>query len=783
MAMVKRMASGVTGLLIAWAANWACAEENQSAPAQSVALEEIVITSEKRPERLADVPVSASVVSNDLLSRSNSSDISDLNKLVPSINLNGSLNGRVPAGIRGISSVSNEATIGLSSGVAFLIDGVPIPSDSVAANQLEDIQSVEVLKGPQATLGGRTAATGVINIVTRGPTSTLTGDMSLTGTNDGEYRVNAFLAGPIAPNLDFSLSAYYNQRDYPIRNIQLDKRTTQDTSGARGKLLYHVTDNLDVTLAGHFGYTRNDGANLIYDYLSPGTTLLVGTGGPPFLSPATLLPGITASPTNQLYSSPARAYALAKDRDASLDIEYRLGDLTLGSITAYQHEVQNNAQDLFAVATFFWNDLTGAPASGAPPFYNLQYITENINQLSQEFKLASPTDRPFSYLLGAFYSNTRVRYGQVRDFLPAFATVDVTPSTSTYDVYARATWKILPQTSLVGGLRYNYDRLSYTDYQLLYTFSFPPPVILPNQFASDSSNSSTVVGDVSLQQQLGKDSMAYFTYARGYSPAAYNTSQAIDTTGTTTSPPRLALVSKETVDHFEIGAKNSFLDRRVTLNVAIFDTKYKNFQIQNFDKASTSINPPLILVAAGEAETRGVEIDSAWAPTSSLRIGLDGAYIRAKFNDYPDAPCFYGTTTSPPGTPTCTQNLAGKPLPNAPRFKLSSNVEQRIPLGFAPLELVLSGNYSYRSAAQMLTDQNPQAVVGAFGILNLAAGVASTSGTSYSVTAFVNNVTDKFYPVDVEDFWSAPWGGTNTVIMQPARDARRYYGLRVNVGF
>jgi iron complex outermembrane receptor protein len=706
-----------------------------------------------------------------------------LNKLVPSVNLNGSLNGRVPAGIRGISSVSNEATIGLSSGVAFLIDGVPIPSDSVAASQLEDVQSVEVLKGPQATLGGRTAASGVINIVTRGPTRTLTGDMSATGTNDGEYRLNGFLAGPLFPDLDFSLSAYYNQRDYPIRNIQLDKRTTQDTSGARGKLLYHVTDDLDITLTGHFGYIRNDGANFVYSYLSPGSTLLVGTGGPPFLSPATLLPGITPTATNQLYSSPVRAYARSKDRDVSLNIEYRLGELTFGSVTAYQHEVQNNAQDLFAVATYFWNELSGAPAGGTPPYYNLQYISENINQLSQEFKLASPTDRPLSYLLGAFYSDTRVRYTQSRDFLPAFANVDVTPSTSTYDVYARATWKLLPQTSVVGGLRYNYDKLSYTDRQLLYTFSFPPPVILPDQFASDHNGSSTVVGDISLQQRLGTDSMAYLTYARGYSPAAYNTSQSIDTTGTTTSPAKLSLVAKETVDHFEIGAKNSFFDRSVTLNVAIFDTKYTNFQIQNFDKSSTAINPPLILVAAGEAETRGVEIDSAWAATAGLRIGLNAAYIRAKFNDYPNAPCAYGTTTSPPGTPTCTQDLAGKPLPNAPRFKLSGNFEERIPLGFAPLDLTLAGNYSYRTAAQMLTDQNPQTVLPGFGILDLAAGVVSTSKTSYSVTAFVNNVTNKFYAVDVEDFWSAPWGGTNTVIMQPARDARRYYGLRVNVGF
>src|SRR5262249_15615614 len=153
------------------------------------------ITAQKRPERLADIPVAAAVISSAAISGSNSSDISDLNKLVPSVNLNGSFNGRVPIGIRGISSVFNEGTVRLSSGVAIMVDGIPVPSDSMGGNQLEDIQSIEVLKGPQATLGGRTAATGVINIVTRKPSEVFTGDVALSATNDSEYRLNAFLSG------------------------------------------------------------------------------------------------------------------------------------------------------------------------------------------------------------------------------------------------------------------------------------------------------------------------------------------------------------------------------------------------------------------------------------------------------------------------------------------------------------------------------------------------------------------------------------------------------------
>src|SRR5208283_4263871 len=101
-------------------------------------LEEVVITAQKRTENLQDVPVSALVVPNETLKALNATDITDLNRAVPSVNLNGTFNGRVPIGIRGVSSVSNESTVGLSSGVAILIDGVPVPSDSLAGNQLNN---------------------------------------------------------------------------------------------------------------------------------------------------------------------------------------------------------------------------------------------------------------------------------------------------------------------------------------------------------------------------------------------------------------------------------------------------------------------------------------------------------------------------------------------------------------------------------------------------------------------------------------------------------------------
>lgn len=796
---------------------WAQAAEESAGGA----LEEIVITAQKRVERLSDVPVSAAVVSTETMASSNAGDISDLNRLVPSVMLSGSFNGRVPTGMRGISSVSNEATIGLSSGVAIMIDGVPVPSDSRAGNNLDDAQNVEVLKGPQATLGGRTAAAGVINIVTRRPSDTLTGDITLTGTDDNEYRANGFIAGPITSGVEYSLAAYYTDRDYPIKNLLRDEYTNQKIYGARGKLLFKPTEDLDITLMARYARDDSKGANFVYTHTTPDAYLLLGTAHPPpgdngpgdflysVLSQAVLMPGYTPGWDNQSYASPIQGYSKVKDTDYSLDVQYRIGDLTLGSTTAYQRETQDNGQDVFLVAGYYWNNLTnpsGNDPNAPPPFFNMQTTTIGIRQLSEEIKLASPTDRDFSYLIGLFYSDTKVTDLYDRSFVPAWQYTDTTSKTKTTDLYARGTWKFTPSNSLVLGLRYNYDQIKY-DYTKIV---FPPPPVTQPLSNSESSSESTVVGDISLQHKYANGTMTYLTYARGYSPAAYNTAY-VQYAGEAAANGDLSLglVKKEDIDHFELGSKGTYLDGRLSVNAALFYTKYKNFQVQIFQSSTVTLAPPLILDNA-DAETKGAELDLQYAATSNLRLGLNAAYIKAKFTNYKGAPCYSDVSGFVPANSACfqetvalngvrdagepgpgeplvgvapvVQDLSGKTMPLSPKFKFVLSADQRIPLPSGSSEVVLGANYSWRDKAQMLVDQNPYGIQSSFGILNLSVGW-QRSDKRLGLTAFCNNVLDKHYFTDLEDFWSAPWGNTNTIIGQPARDTNRYFGLRLNAGF
>ena len=735
---------------------------------KGLAVEEVVVTAQKRREKLQSIAVSAQTLKTSSLAQNNVSDISDLSKLVPSVSINGTTNGRVPYAMRGVTTTAAEANVGLASGVAILLDGVPVPSDSHAADQIEDIDHIEVLKGPQATLGGRTASAGVINMVTRGPRPVLTGSASTTFTTDGEQRGNFFVAGPVSDTLQFSLSGYGNHLVYPLFNQFNGTTTHADNQGVRGKLLYKPTNDLTITLTGHFAHYHSYGDNFAWVYITPGSTLLFP--GSPLTIPAelgTIRPHYGNLTTNSVAPNLGAIYT---DRDVSLVVDYRLGDLDITSTTALQREQQKDIQDLFVVDNFFWNVLT---QGHAPPFNNTQTVREDTQQISEEVHVASPTSDRFSYLAGAFYSDTTVAARIFRNLVPAAVDTYVRPDTATYDLYGRATYKVTPQLSIIGGLRFNYDVLKYVDSQLVFAPFSPFGGSLP-RYSSGSYSAGVGVGDLTAQYALTPTSNVYATYARGYAPPAYNTAAPLfnDT------PERP--IARMDVNHFEIGSKATYFDRRLLLNLAAFYTHYNNYQIETYASFPGLINPPLVLANAPAAQTHGVELDSTFRATEGLTLNLNAAYIDATFLNWHNAPC----PAIFPGQ-ICVQNVDGKPLPNSPKFKVTLDATQDIPLRFIDYDLVLDGTYTYRTSAEMLPDQNPHAVQGPYGLFNLSASLQSGNGR-YSATVFVNNVFNKVYYTDVEDFFDTVWAspaGESATLGQPGRDARRYGGFRLTAKF
>jgi iron complex outermembrane recepter protein len=792
---------------------------------------DIVVTAQKRTERLQDIPVAASVLSSDIVAKQHITDLSDINRVVPSVELKGTFNGRVPYGLRGISTNANEGAIGLTSGVSLQVDGVPVPADSFAANTISDITQLEVLKGPQATLGGRTASAGVINFVTNSPTTTTKGQFSATITNDGEYRVDARVSGPITNTLSFSLAGFDSRTPYLVQNLTLGVKAKADAFGLRGKLKFAPSDDFDITLMGHYALAKSRGENFVPQFFTPGATLFpfipsaFGPFGPTQfgITQDIAFPGYTIRYGNTQYASPVDQASRYEDFDGSVSVNYKLGGLTLSSLTSYFKEKQFQSQDIFESNVFFFDRLLAGVGGNAPPFPNIQTADGRVTQTTQEFKIASDASNPINFLVGAYYSDTKVDQTSLRVWVANPAAKQNISTTKNYAAYGRVTAKLSDTFSVIGGLRYNHDKIGWN----LAEFFNPPAGQFYNcnpnfngaagtgiptgcNFSfSDSSN--TLVGDFSLQVHPSRDVMVYASYTRGYKPRAFNTVHDFSSfqTGPIFLPNQAALspaevaaaqnafiadqkfakpAAKEKINSFEIGLKSTLLDRHLTFNAAAFYTKYNDYQAQIFD--NSAVIGVLVLANAG-AKTQGVEADLNWN-AENTHLSLSAAYIDAKFTKFNGATCF-PTQTVAQGCLNGVQDLSGRPLPDSPKFKFNTSIEQTVPLsGF---NLLLGGNLAYRSSALFQANGNPQTNQPGFALLDLSLGFQSKDEKA-TLTFFVNNVTNHFYLTNAEDFFSGATGTFtgfgpggpiiapgNYVIGQPARDAHRYFGGRLSVKF
>src|SRR5262245_4364221 len=194
------------GIAVAWPA---AILAQQSAPPADSEVEEVVVTAQRRIENVQDVPKQVSVATQATLESAGVSRINDLGNVFPSITTANNNQNQKPPGIRGIITFANATSVQAKTGI--IVDDIAQPTFSTLATELSDVERVEVFPGPQATLSGRNAAGGIINLVTRGPSDTFGLDLHAEQTNDEQTRISGFVTGPISQTLAFSLSGVYNK--------------------------------------------------------------------------------------------------------------------------------------------------------------------------------------------------------------------------------------------------------------------------------------------------------------------------------------------------------------------------------------------------------------------------------------------------------------------------------------------------------------------------------------------------------------------------------------------
>lgn len=736
----------------------------QAQEAPEGGLEEIVVTAQKREQNLQQVPVSVTALSAEAIANKGITQFENLAQVAPGLTITqGTQRTGNSINLRGIGT--SVFSIGVEPAVSVVVDDVPILNQGQAFSTLTDIERIEVLRGPQGTLFGKNASAGVVNIVTRAPTETFSGRIAASATTDEEYRVEAGISGPLGENVGFRINGFYSDFRGYVKNLATGNYLGADESwGIRGKLVADLSDSVKVTISAE--HSETDGNS------TPRTVLSFAPGATVFgASLATNLGTIKAGPGNYLLNQNYDGIAKGESTNVSGRISIDLGSVDLISITSYQKWGLDTQDDVEQLNLPVFGSATGLVQSSP-------YDTKNV---TQELRLVSTAPGPFQYILGAFFSSGETDRSFDRGPSgPLLSKWVSNAGTKTYAAFAQGTYDLAATTHLDAGIRYNHEKIDVSFQRLNVPATQPANNAICLAVCMGNASDDAVTGKIALRQDVAERVMVYASFATGYKGQGYDVSSGF-------TPARAANpVKPETSHTYEIGFKSRFLDNRVQFNLTGFWTDYKNFQSQSaVVQPDQSIQFQLNNV--GKLRTRGIDLELQTKPTRELSFDLAGTWMDAIITEYPLANCNTIQTTDPicfdidgsgPGTARA-QNLAGKRLPNAPKFMFNASAMYDIFMDSMPFDGFVTLDYRYQSRVNFDLFQNPLYFQKAYGVLNGSIGVRQRDD-QYRVTLFVNNLFDKNFASNVGGLVGGQPTSVNQVL---SRNSRRYFGIRANYNF
>jgi iron complex outermembrane receptor protein len=721
----------------------------RAADAPSSTVEEVIVTAQKRAENVQDVPQAVQVVSSTQLAAAGVREFTDLTKLAPSLVVRPAeqpVNSSIS--IRGVGTFA--FSIGVEPSVAIQVDDVPVAFQARAFTDLSDIEHIEVLRGPQSTLYGKSASAGLINIVTRGPTKTFSGEINGLATTDDEYAVGGAISGPITDQLAFRVSANYDDFKGNARNVfNGDKASGREFAAVHGKLVWTPTDKFTATVG--WNYVNGDTTvGRPFIALAPNANLRGNAAIPPSVFEA----GINVGPENTRFANNFGARTDYEDNSQSLKLEYDFGPATLVSVTG---------NDNYTVT-----DLLDVDETASSVIDNRQIGDFKSGQFTQEFRVVSKNDQPLRYTAGVYYADVDYIRNFQRGPVFSLARWYATSGSKQYAAFGQVDWEFTPGTTVTGGVRRQHEKVSYTFRDILNG----------NAFYQGDATDNFWTYRAALNHKFTQDIMGYVSYSTGHKGQTYDL-----TTGFNQNRFLAGPVRPETSKGFEGGVRSQFFDGRLTLNLTAFRTKYRNFQAQGIETLPDgTVN--FRLANVGALRTQGIELDSAARLTDDLRISASAAYLDAKITSFPLAQCFPGQTVAQGCVTTpgpAHQNLAGHRPAQSPKFKLSADANYTHPISGTPWVGVGIASFAYQSKMNFALSGDPQTIQKGYGILNLTAGIRDPEH-HYEIMAFVNNVFDKTYYTNIFNQTSTYSSQTALQVLLP-RDFKRFAGIRGSYKF
>ena len=722
------------------------------------ALDEIVVTAQRRTENLQDVPIAVTALTSETLSNNDIRDLSRVEVLTPGFSFGRSGSDARPA-IRGARtenvSVSGDPSIGYFS------DNVYRSRASMANEPFVDVERVEIQRGPQGTLYGRNTFGGNIAITTNEPGPDFEAGLSTTLGSFDRRQGEGYLNIPVNDVVQIRLAGKRETMDGYVQGLTDDLDLfDRDTTYFRGAVRLAPTEALEAVLR-YSHWTEQGTGGGAFGYRVGGSLINPTTGnfdlnGRPFAIlydiPRTgrpLVEGYPLNPNPLYYDGNTRVIQDLRQDSFSANVSYDAGPVTLRSITGYvDYEVFRNADGDFSQRVG-----------------NIDAQEDKLNSFSQELQIASNGEGPFDWIAGYFYFNEDVS----ASFFSSCPTAALNtagcafaaglPETTSNALFGQASYWLIPETlRITGGLRYTKDEkvirraTATTDASQRLLSVTPTGQEFEFEFEKTTWRAN-------IEYHVSDLNMIYGTISTGFRSGGFNG-------GFFTNPALPASFGPENVTAYEIGSKNRFWDNRARLNVSAYRNEFSDLQVQNqfLIVTPTVTTTASVILNAAEAYSQGIEIEFEAVPAENLNIALSATFMEAVYEDYSNVP-------APPNY-SGLQDYSGNDIPYSPNIKLTGQISYDFDLGpngtITPQATVMySGDYQLTDTNTVLDLQE------AFTKVDLRLGWEDATGR-YRVDAFVNNVTDEV------TLNRATFGSRG---MLQSYDAPRMYGLRLSAAY
>ncbi|MFV0278740.1 MAG: TonB-dependent receptor [Parahaliea sp.] len=713
-----------------------------SARGNSLALEEVIVTAQKRAEGLQDVPVSISAVTGETLEAMGALRMEDVAVYVPNLNISeAGLGDRIY--IRGLGSGENQ---GFEQSVGIYVDGIYYGRGSSIRDGFLDMERVEVLRGPQGVLFGKNTIAGAINIITADPGDEFEGEIGVAYTSKlDEKEVTGILSGPVSDTFGARLAYRYTESDGYVKNTGFGGRDEPNEENQIARLTLTWQPD-DMPMSARFKWTHSE-----FDVIGRQMDMLAE----PLITGALVPPEPIIGETKLNYSSGRNASDtdFSNNDSFSLNVDFYIGSHTLTLVSGYTQLEYDRTMD------------GDRSLASTVEFFNFD---EEFDQFSQEVRWTSPGGETVDYIVGAYYQTSDLSTFEA-GALPSLGldwSRDFGVDSDTWAIFGQATWNVTDRFRVMAGLRYTEeDKSGERDFRFFAPGTkteladvplISPPILagtpianIPGALYQDilSRNPSIPTGlagfgephqvdgkrdeealtpMLTIQYDLG-DSMIYATASTGFKAGGFDTRSNL---------PIQFQFDEEKVLAGEVGAKLRLLGGAAELNIAAFYMQFEDLQTSTFDG-----NIGFLVDNAGEATSQGVELDGRWLLTENLTLNGAIGWLDFQFDEFPGAQCFVSNYRVPDNRqPDGTCDFAGKENAYTPEW--TGNLGLRHVYAFDNMELLSSVDVVFMDNHYTLPDLNPGLEHPAYYKINARVALASLDNR-WEVALLGRNLTDE----------------------------------------